>query len=85
MAVKQTAGIMDITETPDVAVWAKGIRKKYFFPSDKVNKPSKVSSMTLYFTEKGRELLIDPANKREVERALRRSALTDESDYAQQK
>lgn len=83
MAVKQTAGIMDITETPDVAVWAKAIRKKYNSPSDKVNEPSKNSSMTLYFTEEGRELLIDPASKREVERAIRRSALTDESDYAQ--
>lgn len=77
------AGIMGISETPDVAVWAKGIRKKTNVPADKVREPSKIASVTLYFTENDKKLLIDPANKKDVTRASGHS-LTDESDYGRQ-
>jgi hypothetical protein len=87
------AGIMDISDTPDVAVWAKGIGKGIEVPSDKVKQPSRISSMTLHVKrlsgahngkkeEEGGELMVDPANKEEMARvAGRHVSLTDESEY----
>ena len=76
-------GIMDITDTPDVAVWAKGIRKSTGAPSDMVKEPSKLASMTLHRTTKdGVEIMVDPANKKEVAKAIaEHSSMTDESGY----
>lgn len=76
------AGIMDITDTPDVAVWAKGIRKNAGAPSDKVKEPSKIASMTLHRATKDGEIMVDPANKKEVAKAVaEHSPMTDESGY----
>ena len=79
----EEAGIMDITDTPDVAVWAKGIRKSAGTPSDMVKEPSKLASMTLHRTTKeGGEIMVDPANKKEVAKAVaEHSPMTDESGY----
>ncbi|MGI0018873.1 MAG: hypothetical protein ACREAY_00215 [Nitrososphaera sp.] len=76
------AGIMDITDTPDVAVWAKGIKKNAGAPSDRVKEPSKIASMTLHRTTKDGEIMVDPANKKEVAKAIaEHSSMTDESGY----
>ena len=75
-------GIMDIADTPDVAVWAKGIRKNAGLPSDVVKEPSKVASVTLYQNTKDGERMVDPANKLDVARAIAKRALvTDDSGY----
>jgi hypothetical protein len=76
-------GIMDITDTPDVAVWAKGIGKNAVTPSDIVKEPSKVASVTLYQnTKEDGEILVDAANKREVAKALaKHTPMTDESGH----
>ena len=71
--------IMDITDTPDVAVWSKEIRSKVHRPSDKVKEPSRVASTTLHAGKN--KVAIDPADKREVARAVASgTSLTDESD-----
>lgn len=88
------AGIMDISDTPDVAVWSKGIGKGIEVPSDKVRQPSKISSMTLHVKrrsgthngkkeEESGELMVDPANKEEMARVVGRhvSLTDDESEY----
>lgn len=78
----ETDGIMDINDTPDVAVWAKGIRKNAFPPSDVVKEPSKVASVTLYQNIDNKEILVDPANKQDVAKALaKRTLMTDESGH----
>lgn len=84
MADERSAEIMDISETPDVAVWAKGIWRKAIVPSDKVKEPSKIASVTLYFTDSDKELMVDAANKKDVARAVKRVSLTDESGYGRQ-
>lgn len=81
MTDERSVEMMDILDTPDVAVWAKGIRKKATSPSDKVKEPSKVSSVMLYFRDNDRELMVDPANKKDVARAVNRAYLTDESEH----
>jgi hypothetical protein len=46
---KESRDIIDILETPDVAVWAKAIsRKGTDSPSDKVKEPSRTTSITLH-------------------------------------
>ncbi|AIC16725.1 hypothetical protein [Nitrososphaera viennensis] len=86
-------GIMDILDTPDVAVWAKGIRKGADVPSDRVREPSKIASMTLRIVSSGKsrrkkekgELMVDPANREEMEKvSAAHASLTDESGYAKQ-
>ena len=87
-------GIMDIADTPDVAVWSKGIRKGAQIPSDRVKEPSKIASTTLHVQEQQsgagniwatREegvgiAVVDPADKEEVAKAVAMGAsLTDES------
>ena len=81
--------IIDILDTPDVAVWAKGIRKGVNVPSDKVKEPSKITSTSplqvnaqLKNGEKKEDCgpTIDPADKRDVGRAFAaKVSLTDES------
>ena len=87
-------GIMDIADTPDVAVWSKGIRKGAHVPSDRVKEPSKIASTTLHIQEQqsgagniratkeeGVGIAVDPADKEEVAGAVAKGAsLTDESD-----
>lgn len=82
-AVTAGGDIVDITDTPDVAVWAKGIKKKGAgAPSDAVKEPSIIASMTLHLNTKGGEIMVDPANKKEVAKALaERTSVTDESEY----
>jgi hypothetical protein len=71
--------IIDIVETPDVAVWSKGITKKIGTPADKVQQPSWVKSAMTTITDidynEGKERQIhmqetvDPANKEAVDGA----------------
>lgn len=61
----------------------EGDQEKTSMPSDKVNEPSKIISVSLYFIDNGKESLIDAANKKEVAQASKRT-LTDESDYGEQ-
>ena len=76
-----SGGIMDITDTPDVAVWSKEIRSNVHRPSDKVKEPSRVASTALHAGQN--KLAIDPADKKEVARAIASgTSLTDESDLA---
>ncbi|AIF85122.1 hypothetical protein NTE_03088 [Candidatus Nitrososphaera evergladensis SR1] len=83
--------IIDILDTPDVAVWAKGIGKGAGAPSDRVKEPSKIVSMMPHIvkatTKKegkgGMELMIDPASKKDMAKvSAEHASLTDESDYA---
>ena len=70
-----SAGIIDILDTPDVAVWSKGIMNKTNTPADKVQESSHIKSIATH-TEysKGKteqkqshlEQQVDPANKEEV-------------------
>ena len=77
-----SGGIMDITETPDIAVWSKEISNNVHKPSDKVKEPAKLASNTLH-AEQSNNLTIEPANKKEVAKAIASShSLTDESDLA---
>ncbi|HEX2557156.1 MAG TPA: hypothetical protein VHK86_02435 [Nitrososphaera sp.] len=76
-----SGGIMDITDTPDVAVWSNEIRSNVRRPSDKVREPSRVASTILHAEQN--KLTIDPADKKQVARAIASvTSLTDESDLA---
>ena len=77
MAGKAGGEIMDISETPDVAVWAKGARK---IPRA-VKEPSRISSISLHV--KGSEEMVDPGDKKQVAKA-EGHILTDESDYGKE-
>jgi hypothetical protein len=82
-----STGIIDILESPDVAVWSKGIMKRTNTPADKVQEPSRVKSMTTYVEhDEGEEKqshlqqTVDPANKEDVAKAIGLGAsLTDEA------
>lgn len=76
----KSAGIMDISDTPDVAVWAKVIRRG--LPPGAVKEPSKIASMELHL-EKGRqEVAVDPANKKQMSKVQAEGgSLTDESSW----
>jgi hypothetical protein len=81
MAAK-SAGIMDISDTPDVAVWAKGIRRGLGTSPDAVKEPSKIASTTLHLDLEGQEIAVDPANKKQMSKAQAEgSSLTDESTW----
>src|SRR5919108_3992384 len=65
-----SSGIIDILESPDVAVWSKGITKKTNTPADKVPQPSRVKSTITHIEHgelKGKQSnlqqTVDPANK----------------------
>jgi hypothetical protein len=81
-----SSGIIDILESPDVAVWSKGITKKINTPADKVPQPSRVKSTITYIEHgelKGKQSnlqqTVDPANK-DVAKAIGAGAsLTDEA------
>ncbi|MEO9294865.1 MAG: hypothetical protein ABI347_04615 [Nitrososphaera sp.] len=75
---KAEGEIMDISDTPDVAVWAKAGRKT---PADAVKEPSKVASLSLHV--KGRQAAVDAANEKEIAKA-QGYVLTDESGYGRQ-
>jgi hypothetical protein len=82
-----SAGIIDILDNPDVAVWSKGIMNKTNTPADKVQKPSHIKSMATNIEyregeEKERHLqqTVDPANKEDVAKAINLgTSLTDEA------
>jgi|SRR5919198_5649353 hypothetical protein len=82
-----SSGIIDILESPDVAVWSKGIMKKTNTPADKVSQPSWVKSTITHiehdeWKEKQSNLqqTVDPANKEDVAKAIGAGAsLTDEA------
>lgn len=70
-----SAGIIDILDTPDVAVWSKGIMNKTNTPADKVQESSHIKSIAPHIeyskgkTEQKQSHLqqpVDPANKEEV-------------------
>jgi hypothetical protein len=73
-------GLTDIVETPDVAVWSKGIMKKIDTPADKVQQPSSVKSAMMTTTNidynEGEEKqihiqeMVDPANKGDVSKVI---------------
>jgi hypothetical protein len=82
-----SAGITDILDSPDVAVWSKGIMKKTNTPSGKVQEPSHVKLTTINIEhnaceEKQSNLqqTVDPANKEDIAKAIDAEArLTDEA------
>jgi hypothetical protein len=82
-----SAGITDILDSPDVAVWSKGIMKKTNTPSDKVQEPSHVKLTTINIEhneceEKQSNLqqTVDPANKEDIAKAIgAKACLTDEA------
>jgi hypothetical protein len=91
---EEVEGIMDISETPDVAVWVKRIREGIDIPSDTVKQSSKISSMTLHAKKrsakdntteeekekKSGEVIADPANKEDIAKAIgEHMCLTDEA------
>ncbi len=70
-----SAGIIDIIDEPDVAVWSKGIMNKTNTPADKVQEPSHIKSIATHIEYSEGELeqkqnhlqqTVDPANKEEV-------------------
>lgn len=82
-----SAGIIDILDNPDVAVWSKGIMNKTNTPADKVHKPShiKLTATSIEYRE-GEEKqshlqqTVDPANKEDVGKAIDLgTSLTDEA------
>ena len=87
-----SAGIVDILDNPDVAVWSKGIMNKTNTPADKVQKPSHIKSMATHIEyregeEKQSDLqqTVDPANKEDVAKAINLgTSMTDEvTSFAQ--
>lgn len=86
------AEFADITETPDVAVWAKEKRAGAKFPSDKVaegrvTSPSRAISgnvkAKLASASARKERLVDVANTEEVEEAAKQGeTLTDKADLS---
>lgn len=78
MAGKAGGEIMDISDTPDVALWVKDARRN---PPGTVREPSKITSLSLHI--KGDEFPVDPANEKEVAKTKGRT-LTDESDYGKE-
>jgi hypothetical protein len=82
-----SSGIIDIVESPDVAVWSKEIMKKTNTPANKVQKPSRVKSTTTHIEQDKEEekqshlqQTVDPANKEDVAKAIGLGAsLTDEA------
>ena len=87
-----SAGIIDILDNPDVAVWSKGIMNKTNTPADKVQKPSHIKSMAANIEyregeEKQSHLqqTVDPANKEDVAKAINLgTSMTDEvTSFAQ--
>ena len=77
MAGKAGGEIIDISDTPDVAVWANSAKK---IPRA-VKEPSKVSSISLHV--KGSEEVVDPADKKQVAK-VEGHILTDESNYGKE-
>ena len=73
--------IVDITSTPDVAVWAKEIRRKRGI--DSVKEHSKILSVATKSTTD--EKMVDPANTKEVEESYRKGSLTDEARISKKK
>jgi hypothetical protein len=82
-----STGIIDIVESPDVAVWSKEIMKKTNTLFNKVQKPSRVKSTTTHIEQDKEEekqshlqQTVDPANKEDVAKAIGLGAsLTDEA------
>jgi hypothetical protein len=73
--------IVDITATPDVAVWAKEARRKGGI--DNIKEHSKILSITTKSTTD--EKMVDPANTKEVEESYRKGSLTDEASISKKK
>jgi hypothetical protein len=79
-------GIIDITESPDIAVWSKGIGKRINVPSDKVKESSKVQLTTTAYITKDHEekhnsnvstrhhlkeeVSVDAANRKDVSKVI---------------
>lgn len=82
-----SAGIVDILDNPDVAVWSKGIMNKTNTPADKVREPYHIKSTAThieYREEKEKQShlqeTVDPANKEDVAKAINLGAsLTDKA------
>ncbi len=82
-----SAGIVDILDNPDVAVWSKGIMNKTNTPADKVREPYHIKSTATHIEyredeEKQSHLqeTVDPANKEDVAKAINLgTSLTDKA------
>jgi hypothetical protein len=88
--VDMSTGIIDINDTPDVATWNKKIHIKADAAGIIVNKLHEAEIPPLPITigiglreKKGskKDLIIDPANKKEVDEAIKSGlTFTDEAD-----
>jgi hypothetical protein len=88
--VNISSGIIDIDETPDVATWNKKSQNKKNAASVIVDRsdyleprppPTTIGIGLRDKNQPKKDLIIDPANKKEVEEAIKSgSILTDEAD-----
>jgi hypothetical protein len=88
--VNISSGIIDIDETPDVATWNKKSQNKKNAASVIVDRsdyleprppPTTIGIGLRDKKQPKKDLIIDPANKKEVEEAIKSgSILTDEAD-----
>src|ERR671914_650990 len=82
-----SAGIVDILDNPDVAVWSKGIMNKTNTPADKVQEPYHIKSTATHIEyregdekQSHLEQTVDPANKEDVAKAINLgTSLTDKA------
>jgi len=89
------AGIIDIVDEPDVAVWSKGIMNKTNTPADKVQEPSHIKSIATDIEYGEGEMeqrqsrlqqAVDPANKEEVAKVIDlETSLTDKATTSVQR
>jgi hypothetical protein len=86
-----SSGIIDIDKTPDVATWNKEsqikedavgvIVNRSVFPEPRPPPPTTIGIGLRDKKHPKKDLIIDPANKKEVEEAIKSgSILTDEAD-----
>ncbi len=83
-----STGIVDIEDTPDVATWNKKIHTKVdsagiiddrFHNAEKIQTPLTIGIGLRHRKPYKKDLIVDPANKKEIEEAIESgSTLTDE-------
>jgi hypothetical protein len=88
-AVDMSTGIIDIEDTPDVATWNKKIHIKddtgrviadRFDDAEKIQTPPTIGIGLRDRKASKKDLIVDPANRKEVEEAIESgSTLTDEA------
>ena len=88
-AVDMSIGLIDIDNTPDVATWNKKIHDKddiarviadRFHDTEEIQTPPTIGIGLRDRNASKKELIVDPANRKEVEEAIESgSTLTDEA------